>query len=36
MNIDGMITNQPRKAIELRQSFEEDRGFGQRVRELMD
>ncbi|MBP1040798.1 glycerophosphodiester phosphodiesterase [Vagococcus sp. BWB3-3] len=36
MNIDGMITNQPKRAIELRQSFEEDRGFGQRVRELMD
>lgn len=36
MDIDGMITNQPKRAIELRQSFEEEKGVGQRVRELID
>lgn len=36
MDIDGMITNQPKRAIELRQSFEEEKSFGQRVRDLIN
>lgn len=35
MDIDGMITNQPKRAIELRQSFEEEKSFSQRVRGLI-
>lgn len=35
LNIDGIITNEPIKALEIREAFDQDRTFVQRVKELL-